>query len=207
MKRIIYIIIMSAFTVLFRVPNLMAQDTISTLSEQKFKHAIELSPLSPVFKIYAIQYAYSFDEKNIGVIGFAYSHLVDNAQTKKYPDWMKYILTQNKRTKDYGVSNAYTLFFGYRRYIWNRFNLEYQLWPAYNSYYSYQEKKYYNGFDLWNELRSGYTVNLQLAKQSTYINLQYLFGMGLVRGYKPDDFGKEGDRIVHYPLFFIGWRF
>ncbi|MFP4547390.1 MAG: hypothetical protein ACLFQM_04610 [Fidelibacterota bacterium] len=64
----------------------------------KFRHSIEISPLSPLFKIYAVQYNYLLSERNEIMLGFAYANI-------KY---------------DKGRSHAPTLILGYRRFFMER---------------------------------------------------------------------------------------
>ena len=103
--------------------------------------AIEFSPLSPLVRIYAVQYARRFAEKNELLLGGAYVNI-------RY---------------DEGQSHAPTFIMGYRRYLWKKAHIEYQLWPSYNWYYENQEKRYYEGAELWNEFRPGYTFDFRLG--------------------------------------------
>jgi hypothetical protein len=71
--------------------------------------------------------------------------------------------------------------------------------------WSNTERRYYRGFDLWNEFRAGYTVNF--GHSPFYMNIQYLVGFGLVRGNKPADFNEGGNPVFRAPLLFVGYRF
>lgn len=169
------------------------------------KHAMEFSPLSPAFGIYALQYSYHSDPDNIWMIGLAYADIPQKPAEQQQPAWMDILITPNTITKDIGINHSWTVFVGYKRYFFGNAHLEYQLWPGYNSFYSATEGKYYNGFDLWNEFRFGYTFDFE--DSPFYINLQYLVGFGLIEGNKPDDFGEGADPVFRAPLFFLGWRF
>lgn len=175
------------------------------LAAQHKTHSIEMSPLSPMFNIYAVQYAYHFDDANEAMIGVSYADIPQKPAAAKEPSWMKLFITPNTITKDIGINHSWTLFFGYKRYVYDRFHAEYQLWPGYNSFYSATEKKYFNGFDLWNEFRFGYTFDF--GDSPFYINLQYLVGFGLVEGNKPADFAEGADPLFRAPVLFLGWRF
>lgn len=124
----------------------------------RYNHAIDFFPLSPLFNIYAVQYFNSITEKDKLLLGFAY---------------------MNIRDED-GTSHAPSLLVGYKRYVWKGWHFEYQLWPAFNAYWERNEKKYYKGFELWNEFRSGYSINFKIGDLPLYVNPQVLFGFGLV---------------------------
>lgn len=171
---------------------------------QESQHAIELSPISPMFDIYAVQYAYTVDDVNEAMIGISYAAMPQKPAEKRQPGWMDIIISPATITKDVGRNHSWTLYLGYKRYVYDRFHLEYQLWPGYNSFYSTTEQKYYNGFDLWNEFRFGYTCDF--GDSPLYLNLQYLVGFGLVKGNKPADFGEGGNPVFRAPVFFIGYR-
>jgi hypothetical protein len=180
-------------------------ETVPTVMPSRSAHALEFSPMSPMFHIYAVQYAYHFDEKNVLIAGLSYADIPQKPAEEMQPSWMDVVITPNTMTKDIGVNHSWTLFVGYKRYVWNGLHLEYQLWPGYNAYWSNTEQKYYRGFDLWNEFRVGYTVDF--GNSPFYANLQYLIGFALVRGNKPADFGEGGQPVFRAPVVFIGWRF
>jgi hypothetical protein len=150
------------------------------------RNAIEFSPLSPMIDIWAVQYARrsGADEP---ILGLAYTNI-------EY---------------DHGRSHAPTLILGYRRYLWKRFHAEYQLWPSYNWYYEYDEEKYYPGFELWNELRAGWTFDFRLGHVPAFVHAQVLFGFALYGGNKPDSFEQQVEDEPYFasPMLFMGWRF
>lgn len=174
------------------------------MTAQPSRHAVEISPLSPAFNIYAIQYSYRLDERNEAMAGISYADIPQSPAAERQPKWMDLLITPNTITKEIGTNHSWTLYVGYKWYVAERFHLEYQLWPGYNSFYSNTEKKYYNGFDLWNEFRVGYTI--PVGDTPFYVNLQYLVGFGLIEGNKPDDFGEGSDPVFRAPVFFIGYR-
>lgn len=90
--------------------NLKSQELDGADNKKIYRHSIEISPISPIFDIYAVQYLYEIAPKNNLILGLAYTNV-------KY---------------DFGRNHAPTLILGYRRYLWRSFHLEYQLWPAYN---------------------------------------------------------------------------
>ncbi|KAB2921850.1 MAG: hypothetical protein F9K22_13065 [Bacteroidetes bacterium] len=190
---------MRTFIILFA---LLAADT---LTAQTTKHSIELSPISPMFHIYAVQYSYHLDELQSAMVGVSYADMAQRPASERQPRWMDVVITPNTVTRDIGQNHSWTLFFGYKRYVYGRLHLEYQLWPGYNSFYSTTEKRYYNGFDLWNEFRVGYTFDI--GDSPWYVNLQYLVGFGLIEGNKPADFGEGSDPVFRAPVFFVGYRF
>jgi hypothetical protein len=152
-----------------------------------YKHTIEISPLSPFLKIYAIQYNYLVTDKSELMLGFAYANI-------EY---------------DEDRSHAPTIILGYRRFLWNGFHLEYQLWPAYNDYFETTEKKYYSGFELWNEFRTGYQFNFSLGNIPFTATPQLLCGFGLWPGNKPDSFIEimKKEPVFVYPNLFVGIKF
>lgn len=152
-----------------------------------YRHSLEVSPISPVFRIYAIQYGYMVTPKDELLVVPAYSNI----------------------NYEFGFLRAPTLALGYRRYLWKNLHLEYQLWPSYSYFYDYDEKKWYEGFDLWNEFRAGYSFDFELGGVPLYVVPQVLFGFGLYPGNKPESFleaaRKEGIFIA--PVAFLGFRF
>jgi hypothetical protein len=108
-----------------------------------------------------------------------------------------------------GQLNAPTVPIGLRRYVWRNAHLEYQLWPAYNFYYDRVGERYYNGFDLYNEIRGGYRLDFTLRGRPLFTNLQYVYGFGLYPGNKPDNFtlAVEDAPPFHVPSISIGLKF
>lgn len=154
---------------------------------KEYRHALDFCPISPLFDIYALQYFYSLSPKDRLILGLSYANI-------QY---------------DEGRSHAPGLILGYKRYLWRGWHLEHQFWPAFNDYFETSEKKYYSGFELWNEFRTGYTFDFQIKQKAFYFNLQALAGFGLYQGNKPKSFQKqvEKETVFISPVFFLGWRF
>lgn len=160
------------------------QTSGSEQQKEELKHTIEISPLSPFLKIYALQYNYLVTDKSELMFGFAYANI-------EY---------------DEGRSHAPTLILGYRRFIWKAYHLEYQLWPAYNNYYETIEQKYYAGFELWNEFRTGYQFGFKIGGVHLTLTPQLLCGFGILPGNKPDSFLEtvKKEPVFIYPNVFLG---
>ncbi len=184
MRTILFIILF--FCLIFQ-NNVMAQNADSLNIKKEYKHSFDISPMSPLFNIWAIQYSYQFSPKNEIILGLAYANI-------KYAE---------------GRSHAPTLMMGYRRFLWKGMHLEYQLWTAYNSYYENIEQKYYKGFELWNEFRAGYLIDFKLGNLPFYINPQLLCGFGLYPGNKPESFKQhiKDEFFFIYPNIFLGFKF
>jgi hypothetical protein len=95
------------------------------------------------------------------------------------------------------------LILGYRRYLWRGLSLEYVLMPSYNWFLAQPENVYYNGFELWNELRAG--CRFDFAGRF-YVLPQWLFGFALYGGNKPQSFKDEASAFFTAPMLFLGMR-
>lgn len=152
-----------------------------------FRHTIEISPLSPFIHIYALQYACQFTPKDELVVGLSYMNI-------RY---------------DFGSAHATAFIAGYRRFLWKNFHVEYQVWPAYDSFYEKNEGRYYKSFDVWNELRLGYRFDMEISSAPVFISVQWHFGFGLYASNKLQSFkghGKENRFFYFPPLLFVGMR-
>ncbi|HPG41511.1 MAG TPA: hypothetical protein PLP19_10340 [bacterium] len=178
-----------AICILFFTSLVLAQDNQPETKEITFNNAIDFCPEYPIVDVYALQYSRILTPKDELIFGVGYLN-------QKY---------------DCGQSNAGGLIFGYRRYLWSRFHIEYQLWPIYDNFYEKNENKHYKSFDVWNEFRAGYGFDFTLGKCPLYINAQWPFGFGLYGSNKPQSFKDEnsGKKKLFYfpPLVFIGVRF
>lgn len=153
-----------------------------------YKHSIDTSPISPLIDIYGIHYNYHFTEQDEFIAGLGYMRI----------------------GYDFGNTNSVALIVGYRRYLWEKLHIEYQLWPSYDDFYESNEDKYYPSYDLWNEFRLGYQFDFQLFEKPFYASIQWPFGFGLYASNKPDSFKeheKENRFFYHVPLIFVGYRF
>ncbi len=156
--------------------------------EKVYKHSIEAFPIVALFKIYSVQYSYAFSPNYALIIGLAYVNAV----------------IDDKDGNAIGQLFAPTVPIGIRRFFWKKLHLEYQLWPAYNRYYEKNEKKYYNGFDLYNEFRAGYKFDVRISGLPFFLNLQYVLGFGLYPGNKPDSFIERNKEVPIFHALSIG---
>jgi hypothetical protein len=165
------------------IPDLFPEDAPTTVV---YRHSIDLCPISPLFDIWAVQYSYRFAPRSDLMLGLAYTNI---------------------RYEDIGRSHAPTLIAGYKHFVWKNLHAEYQLWPAYNAFRSYDDGLLYRGFEVWNEARVGYKIDFEVGARPMYLNLQYLYGFGLYPGNKPQAFLDHPERTFHSPIFFVGTRF
>lgn len=153
------------------------------------KNSLDFCPEYPIVDVYALQYTRTLTAKGEMMLGVAYLN-------QKY---------------DCGQSNAGGLIIGYRRYLWRRLHLEYQIWPIYDNFIEKKENKHYKSFDVWNEFRVGYGFDFTLSNCPLYLNVQWPFGFGLYGSNKPESFKDENSGSKQYfyfpPLVFIGIRF
>ncbi len=151
------------------------------------RNAVEFSPLSPVIDIWALQYARSVGNRGELLLGASYANI----------------------GYDSGRSHAPGVILGYRQYVWKKAHVEYQLWPSYNWFDSTVEHRTFEGGEIWNEFRPGWTFDFDVAGKPCLLNLQYLVGFALHGGNKPESFRREVDDepIFTTPMFFVGWRF
>lgn len=186
-KNLVMRTVLATAMLLALAPGLQAQELPAESLEDPFRHSIEFSPISTIAKIYALQYAYSVSRNDDLIAGLAYGNV-------HYP---------------YGTSNAPTVIVGYRRYVWANLHVEYQLWPAYNMFYSTTEQKQYNGLELWNELRAGYRFDYSLFGVPSFVSLQGICGFGLWPGNKPEAFlqNTKSEPLFIYPNIMLGTRF
>lgn len=161
--------------------------------QMEYRHALETSPISPILQaadkgIWGIHYCYHLTPKDELITGLAYMNI----------------------HFDFGHTNSPALIFGYRRYLWKKWHLEYQLWPSYDKFYEKNEDKYYESFDIWNEFRFGYQFDFEVKEKATFVSVQWPFGFGLYASNKPESF-KENEKdnpfFYHFPVIFVGIRF
>ena len=53
----------------------MAQNADSLNIKKEYKHSFDISPMSPLFNIWAIQYSYQFSPKNEIILGLVYANI------------------------------------------------------------------------------------------------------------------------------------
>lgn len=153
------------------------------------RHSIDIFPFAPLIDIYGIHYIYQLTPKDELIIGFSY---------------------MNIKFDGIGETNSPALILGYRRYLWKNLHVEYEIWPSYDDFYEYNEKKYYSGFDIWNEFRIGYIFDFKVSNLPFFVNVQWPFGFGLYGSNKPDsfwEFEKENKFFYFPPLIFVGLKF
>jgi hypothetical protein len=159
----------------------------------EYRHAIEIFPLVALAKIYSVQYTYSLTPRDQLIAGFAYLN----------------IIIEDNDGNAIGQFHSPTIPIGYRRYLWRNLHAEYQLWPAYNRYFEKNEEKFYDGFDLYNEFRAGFSFHFKAGSLPLSITPQYVFGFGLWPGNKPESF-TEANRenpVFHAPTLSVGIKF
>lgn len=151
------------------------------------RHSIEVSPVSPFIRIYAVQYAYRFTRSDELVVGPAYMNI----------------------HYDFGETRAPAIILGYRRYLWRELHLEYQIWPVYDWFWESRERKTYRSFDLWNEARLGYRFAIDVGGLDLFVTPQFAFGFGLYASNKPESFkaAERENRWFYAPLVFTGISF
>ena len=165
-------------------------DTVD--NKEIYKHSVDFCPLSPLFKIYAIDYCYRVASHSEIIAGPYYANI---------------------HYKDIGNTNAPGFIIGFRQFIWKNLHIDYQLMPQWDHFYEKNENKQYPlGFDLWNEFRLGYMFDFKAWDIPAYINVQWPFGFALYSddSAKPESFKKhvkENPFFYFPPMFFIGIRF
>jgi hypothetical protein len=179
---IVALLVNSAFCAKSQIDN-------QIISDLQYRHSIDVCPLSPLFNIWAVHYTYKFTAKDELITGLSY---------------------MNIHFEGVGSTHSPAIILGYRRYLWKNLHIEYEVWPAYDDFWEENERKYYSGFDVWNEFRLGYLFNFNIGKVPMYLNLQWPFGFGLYASNKPQSFKalEKDNRFFYFPpLFFIGFRF
>jgi hypothetical protein len=162
------------------IPSARASEGFETIFPKENKHTLSYCPFASFVGIYAIHYFQKIDQRSEFIVGLSY---------------------MNIKFEGSGHTNSPALILGYRRYFWKGLHLEYEIWPAFDSYYEKNENRRYNGFDLWNEFRLGYKYEFRIAGQQLHANLQMPFGFGLYASNKPESFQKiaENDKYFYFP--------
>lgn len=157
-----------------------------------YKHAVDFCPLSPVIGIYAVHYGFHFTPRDELIVAPSYMRI---------------------HHKDIGHTNAPGFIVGYRRYLWKKLHVDYQLMPMWDRYYEENEQKQYPvGFDLWNEFRLGYQFDFAVGNMPLFLNVQWPLGFILYSddSAKPEsfkDYAREHPLFYFPPFFFLGLRF
>ncbi len=161
--------------------------------EKPHKWALETSLTFPFgAKIYMLKGSYRISPKSELGFGPAFQNWENTDKTPR------------------GQANAYTLLLSYRYYFYRNFNVEIELWPAYNFFDSYVDGRTYKGLELWAEHKIGYRVDLT---PNIYLNVQPGIGHGIWMEHKwPgwDDYSSWeliGRSMVFVPQIIVGWNF
>lgn len=85
---------------------------------------------------------------------YRYSDRVELSIGPGFQNW------KNEDQSFIGQAHAYTLIMSYRYYFWRKFNVELELWPAWNNFTSFIDNNTYRGLELWVEYKLGYRVDL-----------------------------------------------
>jgi hypothetical protein len=170
---------------------LFAQSSESEQNELLLKNSIEISPMSPMMNIYALQYGYSFDHHNDLILGLAYMAIPFDKV---------------------GRTHASSLIIGYRRNFGYGIHAEYSVYPMYDNFYEENKKEYFNGVDIWNEFRLGYQYDFNISDVPVYVKAQLPFGFAIYSENKPKSFKdkvNEGDNKFFYKavIVYVGIRF
>ncbi len=173
-----------------------AQKSVTGNTKPFYRYSVETSPASPFLQmadagIWGIKLDYALTEKDELKAGLAYMNL----------------------HFDEGITHAPSLILGYRRFLWKKLYVEYELWPGYDKFYEKNEDKYYESFDIWNEFRVGYQFNFDVKSVPAFVSVTWPFGFGLYSSNKPDSFYDRmnqsfGDKYFYqFPLLFVGVKF
>lgn len=146
----------------------------------------------PAARIYMLKASFRYSEKS--ELGFG----------PAFQNW------KNTDKAPLGQANAYTLLLSYRFYFFRNFNIELELWPAYNHFNSYEDNTTYKGFELWVEYKLGYKATLT---KNLYINLQPGIAHGVWLQNKWPGMQADTTRdlikssFVFVPQVMLGWTF
>jgi len=164
-------------------------DSFGQEKEVSYKFGIEIFPQVAFFRIYSAQVVYEMTKNDHLIIGFTYLN-------NYYP---------NKKNA-IGQFFAPTIPIGYRRYLWKNFNIEGQLWPAYNFYMDLTQNKLYKGFDLAASVRFGYRFDFIIKQLPFYTNIQIEYLLGIYEGNKPINFGNVDTGVTIFPALSLGYK-
>ncbi len=85
---------------------------------------------------------------------YRYSDRVELSVGPAFQNW------KNEDQSFIGQAHAYTLIMSYRYYFFRDFNVELELWPAWNNFKSFIDSNTYRGLELWIEYKLGYRMDL-----------------------------------------------
>ena len=132
--------------------NILLQDENGKPSDTRERlWAAETSLTFHIVRIYMLKFSYKYSDRVELGIGPAFQN------------W------KNEDESFVGQANAYTLLLSYRYYFWRKFNVEIELWPAWNHFQSFVDNKTYKGLELWAEYKLGYRIDMG---ERFYLNIQ-----------------------------------
>jgi long-subunit fatty acid transport protein len=181
------------FLLLVAFAGLVLQPVMATtpLNDDQRKWSVETSLTFPVAQIYMLKASYRLNERVELGIGPAFQN------------W------KNTDTSPLGQSHAWTLLLSYRYYIWRKFNIEIELWPAWNRFESTYDGNTYRGLELWAEYKAGWRFDLG---NRLYLNLQPGIGHAIWMQNKwPDvEYDHYGEfitgSIIFVPQLMMGFK-
>ncbi len=104
----------------------------------------------------------------------------------------------------HGMMKKILRILGYRRYVWKDLSIEAELYPAFNRIYSTVTESHYPGWELWGELKVGYTFNF--ANGRLYLHPAPGIGFGFFRTNKPPRFDEDITTPIFAPQVIFGIR-
>ena len=135
---------------------------------------------------------------------YRYSDRVELSIGPAYQNW------KNEDQSFIGQAHAYTLVMSYRYYFWRKFNVELELWPAWNNFKSFIDNNTYRGLELWVEYKLGYRVDLG---RRFHINVQPGIGhpVWLQNKWPGVEYDNQLkfmlDGLIFVPQVLLGYRF
>lgn len=154
--------------------------------------SIETSLTFPMASIYMLKFSYKKSERVELGIGPAFQN------------W------KNEVKSPLGQTHAYTILMSYRYYFWKNFNVEIELWPAWNRFESFYDNNTYKGFELWAEYKLGYRFKLS---SKWHLNLQPGIGHAIWMQNKWPDIEYDSywdfltGSVIFVPQLMLGFRF
>jgi hypothetical protein len=151
--------------------------------------SLETSAIDPFFSIYFLRCHIEASPKDAFLFGAYYLYSEKTFSGQAYP----------------GTYSGFAPIVGYRRFLWNRLYLEYQLFPMYADYRDSEGRAEAEGFELWNELHLGYRLDFRLGGIPLFLNLQGLVGICLLKTDEPPEFRavEESNPAFYFPNFYV----
>lgn len=147
---------------------------------------LELTPVSPIMRIWALHATYSAWEYGDVIAGYVY---------------------QNEMIGEAGRANGHTLAVGYRQFFWRGFNLEIEHWIAYDPIDSSVDGRTYKGWDGWLEVMPGYRWDFYRSHAiDLFVLAQVEFGWPTFRTNPPPNMPEATGAPFVIPLVWLGAR-